>query len=76
MSQRSILEINHDFSHEIKAQPERFLQLLGTALGSGSDDCWDRLRGFGITRVVQVHHSTDRKVVISGSGWSTDYPIP
>lgn len=77
MSQRSILEINHDFSHELVDTGDRtFDSLLLRALASGSDESWEPLKAYGIRRIVQVHHSTDRKVVISGPGWETEYPIP
>lgn len=77
MSQRSIIEVNHDCSHLINARSaDEFVPLLMRALGSGSEETWEPLRKFGIRRIVQVHHSTDRKVTISGPGWEKEYPIP
>ena len=73
MSNRSILEINHDFSHEIASDPDVFVALLKNALASGSHESWEQLRRFGIRRIVQVQHST--KVVISGPGWTREYPV-
>ena len=70
MSMRSIIEINHDFAYKIREEPE-FQALLSNALTSGADRLWDQLRGFGVQRVVMVHHSTDRKVVAHG----TEFPI-
>lgn len=75
MSQRSIIEINHDCSHAIAAGPNLFAELLGRALASGDDRSWDPLKRYGITRIIQVHHSADRKVVIAGEGWAKEYPI-
>lgn len=71
MSQRSIIEINHDCSHLIEAADIEFVELLGRALASGSDRAWEPLRRFGITRITQCHHSEDRKVVIG----KREYPF-
>ncbi len=71
MSQRSIIEINHDYSHVIARDELRFTQLLLSALASGSDMSWDDLERFGIRRIVQCHHSDDRKVVAFGR----EFPI-
>lgn len=75
MSQRSILEINHDFSHEIEAADIEFVKLLKMALASGSDRYWEPLRRFGVTRITQCHHSEDRKVVIGKKGTKREYPF-
>lgn len=67
MSQRSILEINHDCSFAINARSaDEFVPLLMAALGSGSDRSWTPLERFGIRRIIQCHHSDDRKVVVNG----------
>jgi hypothetical protein len=77
MGQRSIIEINHDLSHEIDAAEAGAVEaMLLNALASGSDQSWERLKRFGICRIVQVHHSADRKVVISAAGWEKEFPIP
>lgn len=67
MSQRSILEINHDCSHAIDARSaDEFVPLLMAALGSGSDRAWEPLKKFGIRRIVQCHHSDECKVKVFG----------
>lgn len=73
MSQRSIvvIEINHDLAHRITDDPELLASLLSGALASGSDKAWANLRPYGIRRIVQAHHSEDRKVIIGGR----EYPI-
>lgn len=71
MSQRSIIEINHDCSHVIDGDPQAFLVLLGQALASGSDRSWGPLKRYGITRITQCHHSEDRKVVVN----EREYPF-
>jgi hypothetical protein len=70
MSQRSIIEINHDHCGQTlkHTSPEDFAELLWRALASGSDESWEPLKGFGITRVVQLHHSVGRRVIFSDSG--------
>jgi hypothetical protein len=71
MSMRTIVEFNHDFVHDIRAKPEEFIAYLSQALNSGGKEEWRHLRRFGVTQVVMVHHSTDRKVVAHG----TEFPI-
>lgn len=71
MSQRTIAEFNHDFCYEIKRRPDNFAGLLILALTSGSRESWEALERFGLRRVVQCHHSDDRKAVVNGH----DYEI-
>lgn len=71
MSQRTIVEINHDYAHAIQADPHKFMQLFLRALASGDKREWDELRHFGIRKAVQCHHSDERKVVVDGH----DYPL-
>ena len=66
MSQRTIVEFNHDLVHRIDEHSLRFTCLIGDALASGSPADWEALEGFGIRRVVQCHHSDERKVVVRG----------
>lgn len=71
MSQRSLIEINHDCSHEIARAPMEFAEHLQRALASGSDRSWEALKRYGITRITQCHHSEDRKVVVA----DREYPF-
>jgi hypothetical protein len=75
MSQRSIIEINHDLSHEIDREGGRVIDLLLRALASGSDRYWEPLRRYGINRIVQCHHSEDRKLVVKDSAGERKYQI-
>jgi hypothetical protein len=72
MSQRSIIEINHDLCglqlEHSTDNADQFVYLLQNAIASGSDESWEPLKGFGITRVVQLHHSVGRRVIFSDSG--------
>jgi hypothetical protein len=48
------------------------IDLLMGALASGSDRSWQPIERFGIRRIVQCHHSDDRKAVVNGA----EYVIP
>lgn len=69
MSQRSIIEINHDACSGMKVG--QLEMLLLAAIASGSDRAWEPLKRFGITRITQCHHSEDRKVVVA----DREYPF-
>ena len=75
MSQRTIVEFNHDLSFVIcgggTTGSVEFSRLLGIALASGSRGAWKPLERYGIRRIVQCHHSDERKVVTQ---WG-EYPI-
>lgn len=76
MSQRTILEINHDAagfaldSHDVNRK-KLFVIALQRALASGSEESWEPLKRYGITRITQCHHSEDRKVVVA----DREYPF-
>lgn len=73
MSMRSIVEINHDYSHKIAADPDGLVKLLKAALGSGDPDYWEAIRiRYGIRRIVMAHHSSERAVLVD----KTKYEIP
>jgi len=64
MSQRTIVEINHDLAYIRNADDAlEFSILLNGAVASGSPESWEPLERWGIKRIVQCHHSSDRKVV-------------
>lgn len=66
MSNRSIVEFNHDYAATINARSaDEFVPLLMRALNNGFDSDWEKLRSFGIKRVIMAHHSDSRKVVIN-----------
>ena len=75
MSQRSIIEINNDFSHRIAQDGDLVIKLLDRALGSGAYQDWEPLMRYGIRRITQCHHSEDRKVVVGNGGQTREYPI-
>lgn len=76
MSQRSIIEINHDLAGAaISRDPEAFVKWLTGAIASGSDRMWEPLERYGIKRITQCHHSEDRLVVVGAGGLKREYPF-
>ncbi len=67
MSQRTIVEINHDYAHRIGGGAEgNIADELNRALSSGEKEQWKNLERYGIRRIVQCHHSDDRAAVVNG----------
>lgn len=67
MSNRTIIELNHDYGHAIQRDPEAFIRFLTSHINSAGDpETIDALRHYGVIVVETVHHSTDRRVVIMG----------
>lgn len=66
MSQRTIIEVNHDAAR--LPNDDSFCELWNRAIASGSPESWEPLRVYGITRITQCHHSEDRKVVVGIGG--------
>jgi hypothetical protein len=75
MSQRSIIEINHDIARLSPLDISQFMQAWNRAIASGSDDAWAPLKSCGITRITQCHHSEDRKVVVGIGSLQREYPF-
>jgi hypothetical protein len=75
MSQRSIIELNHDFSHAIDREGGRFVDLLLRALASGDERYWQDLDRYGVRRIAQCHHSEHRTVTVGRGGLKREYPI-
>jgi hypothetical protein len=71
MSQRSIIEINHDVPGQVPGDQGRLYELLMRAIASGSDESWKPLERYGFRRITQCHHSEDRKVVVA----DREYPF-
>jgi hypothetical protein len=63
MSNRTILELNHDLAHRIAESPEAFGKEIAEYLRATSHDSRDRLRRFGAYTLATVHHSD--KITIS-----------
>jgi hypothetical protein len=71
MSNRTILEINHDCSRAIDRQRFEFCEALQEVLrDSSSREGWSALSRFGVTKFVTAHHSDDYHVVVNGNDYS------
>ena len=57
MSNRSLLEFNHDYAHAIISKPDLFMAALASFLRSADDRQAEDLRRFGITWHGTRHHS-------------------
>ncbi len=68
MSNRTIVEFNHDYAPEIGRDPEGFVLAVRTMLNSGvndrDSDKRDELRRFGVVTAPTHHHSGQSEVVL------------
>lgn len=73
MSNRTIVEFNHDFSGMIDRDPEGFVMAVRALLRSGVNGNPENTRGtaierelgrFGITTTPTAHHSEERRVIV------------
>lgn len=75
MSQRTVVEINHDVPGTVPGDQGRLYEMLMRAVASGSPESWEPLRRYGFTRITQCHHSEDRKVVVGSGMLVREYPF-
>ena len=61
---RTIVEINNDSATAVRDGGQEAADLLARALMSGSDAAWDKLRPYGIKRIVERHPTESAKVVV------------
>lgn len=61
---RTIVEINNDSATAVRDGGQEAAALLARALMSGSDAAWDKLRPYGIKRIVERHPTEAAKVVV------------
>lgn len=66
MSNRSLLEINHDLSHSIKGDPLGFIDAVTLFLGSNSPRNKAALERYGIRIFGTRHHSDGFRIVWGG----------
>lgn len=57
MSNRSLLEFNHDYAHEIKSEPDAFLKALRHYLNCAERETAGGLERFGVRRISMRHHA-------------------
>ncbi|MGW9822556.1 hypothetical protein ACUXK4_005152 [Methylorubrum extorquens] len=61
---RTIIEIDNGSAAAIRDDGKDLADLLARALMTGNDAAWDRLRPYGIKRLVERHSSEPAKVVV------------
>lgn len=61
---RTIIEISNDSAGAIRTGGQDLADLLARALMTGSDAAWDKLRPYGIKRIVERHPTEAAKVVV------------
>ncbi len=64
MSNRTIVELNHDHSYRMNSHD--FLTALSRYLGSGSEEDADHLKSFGVRVFGMRHHSDPFSVTLPG----------
>ncbi|OHV16416.1 hypothetical protein BK022_12340 [Methylorubrum extorquens] len=63
---RSIIEIDNGSAAAMSDGGKDLADLLARALVTGSDAAWDRLRPYGIGRIVERHPTEQAKIVVGG----------
>jgi hypothetical protein len=66
LSNRTIIEISHDYARDIEARPDVFLHKLLCYLRSTNQDDRQDLKSFGVNIVGTAHHTDERVVTING----------
>ncbi|MBA9068429.1 hypothetical protein FHR71_002170 [Methylobacterium sp. RAS18] len=61
---RTIIEIDNGSAMSIRNGGQEVADLLARALLTGSDAAWDKLRPYGIKRLVERHPTEPAKVVV------------
>ena len=61
---RTFIEISDDSAGAIRAGKQDLADLLARATTTGSDAAWDKLRPYGIERVVERHPTESAKLVV------------
>ncbi|PXW50129.1 hypothetical protein [Methylobacterium sp. B4] len=61
---RTIIEIDNGSAAAISDGGKDLADLLARALMKGSDVAWDRLRPYGISRIVERHPPEPAEVVV------------
>lgn len=62
MSNRSLIELNHDYAHRIVANSEEFLALLQEYLASGAVHEPYKLERLGVRVIGMKHHSEPHNI--------------
>lgn len=57
MSNRSLFEFNHDYSHRIEDDPEGFIEAIQNYLKGGDKQAANQLKKYGLKWFGMRHHS-------------------
>ncbi|MBA9067145.1 hypothetical protein FHR71_000875 [Methylobacterium sp. RAS18] len=63
---RTIVELDNGSAAAISDGGKDLADLLARALMTGSDAAWDKLRPYGISRIVKRHPTKHAKIVVGG----------
>jgi len=63
MSNRTLMEFNHDYAGQIEKNPDRFMLALNSYLNSADWGNAEELRMFGINVIEMRHHSGSYKMI-------------
>lgn len=74
MSNRTLIELNHDFGGTIWRDPDGFVQAIQTIINQGVNKNTDTtaLERFGVTVFPTCHHSEKRRIIL---GTHTDVSL-
>lgn len=59
MSNRTLMEFNHDHAYSVERDPEGFVRAVSLYLSSGSRREAEALERYGVTVIRMRHHSDD-----------------
>jgi len=75
MSNRSLIEINHDMSAAIRSNPTAFVEMLLQYLASASSRNSMAMREFGVKAISMRHHSENFVVSKDTEGFPIELPF-
>jgi hypothetical protein len=76
VSNRTLIEINHDYGFRIEDQPQRFVEDLGAYLAGASRANADELERWGVRVLSMRHHSGDYIIDGTPDGFPVRHMAP
>lgn len=76
MSNRTLIEINHDFGFKIEDAPARFVEALGAYLASASRENAQELERYGVRVIGMRHHSENFILDGTPDGFPVTFLVP
>lgn len=62
MSNRTLIELNHDFTHYVEGEPEAFARALAAYARSASKENAEKLERWGVKVFGMRHHSEGYRI--------------